>query len=109
MKIGDIVYIRGTIDEIRKDVIIIKNKGGYFGTVSEEIQVNIGDYPDIGNFSDKLWLNSRNRAFDEVLEIIDEDIGEHIYRDAFRSREDLKELYDRVRGHIVALKGGEKE
>lgn len=65
MKIGDKVYIRGTIDEIRKDVVIIRNKGGYFGTVPEEIQTNIGD------FSEQLWLNSRNRAFDEVLEIID--------------------------------------
>ena len=48
-----------------------------------------------------------NATLDKVLEIIDEDIGEHIYRDAFRSREDLKNLYDRVRGHIVALKGEE--
>lgn len=37
MKIGDVVYIRGTIDEIRKDTIIIHNAGGYFGTVESEI------------------------------------------------------------------------
>lgn len=36
-RIGDEVYIHGIIDEIRKDTIIIKNEGGYFGTVSEEI------------------------------------------------------------------------
>lgn len=139
MKIGDTVYIRGTIDEIRKDVVIIKNKGGYFGTVPEEIvpqsdrefievmvkypppeictypeyrgkpyysilykengeevvgfgtykpevlseyirnyfitvpeeiQTDIGDHIDIGDFSKELWLSSRNRAFDEVLEIV---------------------------------------
>ena len=37
MKIGDEVYVHGYIDEIRKDTVIIQNKGGYFGTVEEEI------------------------------------------------------------------------
>lgn len=37
-KIGDEVYIRGNIDEIRKDTIIIRNDGGYFGTIENEIQ-----------------------------------------------------------------------
>ena len=37
MKIGDEVFIHGYIDEIRKDTIIIRNEGGYFGTVEEEI------------------------------------------------------------------------
>ena len=40
MKIGDEVYVHGYIDEIRKDTIIIRNEGGYFGTVKEEISVN---------------------------------------------------------------------
>ena len=37
IKIGDEVYIHGYVDEIRKDVIIIRNEGGYFGTVLDEI------------------------------------------------------------------------
>lgn len=37
MEIGDEVYIHGYIDEIRQDIIIIKNDGGYFGTVEDEI------------------------------------------------------------------------
>lgn len=37
MKIGDEVYIHGYIDEIRSDVIIIRNEGGYFGTVPSEV------------------------------------------------------------------------
>ena len=37
MKIGDEVFVHGYIDEIRKDVVIVKNEGGYFGTVKEEI------------------------------------------------------------------------
>ncbi|MBO7430439.1 MAG: hypothetical protein J6U56_05440 [Spirochaetia bacterium] len=40
MQIGDKVLVRGTIDEIRKDVVIIKNEGGYFGTVTGEILAN---------------------------------------------------------------------
>ena len=37
MKIGDRVFIHGYVDEIRKDTIIIRNKGGYFGTVRSEV------------------------------------------------------------------------
>ena len=37
MKIGDEVYIHGFVDEIRKDTVIIRNKGGYFGTIEEEV------------------------------------------------------------------------
>lgn len=37
MKIGDEVYIHGYIDEIRQDTVIIRNDGGYFGTVPSEV------------------------------------------------------------------------
>lgn len=37
MKIGDRVYVHGHVDEIRKDTVIIRNEGGYFGTVKSEI------------------------------------------------------------------------
>lgn len=37
MKIGDRVYVHGHVDEIRKDCVIIRNDGGYFGTVKSEI------------------------------------------------------------------------
>ncbi len=37
MKIGDRVYVHGFVDEIRKDCVIIRNEGGYFGTVKSEI------------------------------------------------------------------------
>lgn len=50
MKIGDEVYVHGYVDEIRKDCIIIRNRGGYFGTVDEEIgyydhYVDLADTP----------------------------------------------------------------
>ena len=37
MKIGDEVYVHGFVDEIRKDAVIIRNDGGYFGTVKSEV------------------------------------------------------------------------
>lgn len=37
MKIGDEVYVHGYVDEIRKDVVVIRNEGGYFGTVPGEV------------------------------------------------------------------------
>lgn len=39
MKIGDRCFVHGYIDEIRKDVVIIKNSGGYFGTDPSEVIV----------------------------------------------------------------------
>ena len=37
MKIGDRVFVHGYIDEIRKDTVIVRNDGGYFGTVLSEV------------------------------------------------------------------------
>ena len=37
MKIGDRIYVRGYIDEIRKDTVIVRNDGGYFGTIPSEV------------------------------------------------------------------------
>lgn len=36
-KIGDAVFVRGRIDEIRRDTVIIRNDGGYFGTDYSEV------------------------------------------------------------------------
>ena len=44
MKIGDSVFVHGYVDEIRKDIIIIRNNGGYFGTIASEIVC--GDFPE---------------------------------------------------------------
>ena len=37
MKIGDRVFVVGYVDEIRKDTVIIRNSGGYFGTAPSEV------------------------------------------------------------------------
>ena len=39
MKIGDEIYVRGIVDEIRGDTVIIKNEGGYFGTSRTEVML----------------------------------------------------------------------
>lgn len=39
MKIGDRVWVFGYVDEIRKDVIIIRNDSGYFGTEKHNVFV----------------------------------------------------------------------
>lgn len=51
MKIGDEVFVHGYVDEIRKDCIIIRNEGGYFGTsrgeiVSVEVKALYKDYQE---------------------------------------------------------------
>lgn len=44
MKIGDRVFVHGYVDEIRKDTIIIRNNGGYFGT--DKSEVIAGELPE---------------------------------------------------------------
>lgn len=38
LRIGNEVLVHGYIDEIRKDTVIIRNDGGYFGTAIDEVQ-----------------------------------------------------------------------
>lgn len=45
MKIGDRVFVHGYIDEIRKDTVIIRNAGGYFGTIPSEVIT--GELPSV--------------------------------------------------------------
>lgn len=54
MKIGDRCFVHGYVDEIRKDVVIIKNKGGYFGTdPGEVITVTDTAHPNWISLSEK--------------------------------------------------------
>lgn len=52
MKIGDEVYVHGYVDEIRGDTVIIKNKGGYFGTCKKEVETE-RDYDQVIYLTDK--------------------------------------------------------
>lgn len=67
-RIGDEVYIHGYIDEIRNDVIIIRNEGGYFGTSDREIFYYEEDERGYGtmNEADRKTEPQRNMAEDIV-------------------------------------------
>lgn len=57
MKIGDRCFVHGYIDEIRKDTVIVRNHGGYFGTdPGEVITVNDTAHPN--------WISCRDRLPD---------------------------------------------
>ena len=62
MKIGDTVYVHGHVDEIRKDVVIIKNDGGYFGTVKSEIVEGTEKYE--AWLKDKIYSLMKDYYFD---------------------------------------------
>lgn len=48
LKIGQEVLIHGYVDEIRKDTVIIRNDGGYFGTVEYEVtDIEMSDTNDV--------------------------------------------------------------
>lgn len=51
MKIGDRVFVPGYVDEIRKDTVIIRNKGGYFGTDPSEV---ICGEPKTGRWAERI-------------------------------------------------------
>ena len=78
MKIGDEVLIHGYIDEIRYDhtkrvsTVIIRNEGGYFGTV--ECEVTDIEMPNTNDVLDKIRaeiIELRSRQNVGVLECLD--------------------------------------
>lgn len=66
MKIGDRVFVRGYIDEIRKDTVIIRNEGGYFGTVSAEVLA--GELPSAQ--PEHRWIPCSERPPDEKTDVL---------------------------------------
>ena len=79
LKIGQEVLIHGYVDEIRKDTVIIRNEGGYFGTV--EYEVTDIEMPDKNAVLDKIMnaitmLLEFNRP--NVIKIIDKYRNENI-------------------------------
>lgn len=68
MKIGDEVFVHGYVDEIRKDVIIIRNDGGYFGTVRSEIGSEITLKTDKDSELDRI-NNELDDAYARIREL----------------------------------------
>lgn len=87
MKLGQEVWIHGYIDEMRKDIAIIKNEGGYFGAVYDEIQpkqINMSVLEDIkaeieetlnDTPTDNDCANCKRIGLKMALEIIDKHIS----------------------------------
>ena len=100
MKIGDEVYVHGYIDEIRKDTIIIRNEGGYFGTDKGELVS--------GELRTKQDVED---AFDKALEIIDKRIKWCMQMKNRSSGKFMPDVYalTLVEQEIKALKGGTRD
>ena len=71
MKIGDEVYVHGYVDEIRKDVVIIRNEGGYFGTVAEEIKAEQ---------TEPTWEEVKEYCNKRCLDIVDSALRKMYYK-----------------------------
>lgn len=90
MKIGDKVFVHGYVDEIRKDIIIIRNEGGYFGTVPDEILPSA--QPEIIRCNDcKHYQFADNRAFGMPVKMCEWFGFEDVDDDDFCSRAERKE------------------
>ena len=61
MKIGERCFVHGYIDEIRKDTVIVRNNGGYFGTdPGEVITVYDTAHPNWISVKDKMPYESKD-------------------------------------------------
>ena len=66
MKIGDRIFVRGYIDEIRKDTVIVRNAGGYFGTIPSEVIT--GELPSAQ--PEQQWIPCSERLPEEDTEVL---------------------------------------
>lgn len=57
MKIGDEIMVRGFVDEIRQDTVIIRNAGGYFGTAPSEVMPAVVRCRDCRRWTDGDGVN----------------------------------------------------
>ena len=99
LKIGQEVLIHGYVDEIRKDTIIIRNEGGYFGTV--EYEVTDIEIPNTNEVLDKIIFEIeeyKSRKLSLAIGVSDLETGKHI------ALESVIAIIDRYR-----TEGGDKE
>ena len=87
MKIGDRVFVQGYVDEIRKDCVIVRNRGGYFGT--EKCEVIQGDLVRCKDC--KHYEFADNRAFGTPVKYCDWFGFEDVDDDDFCSRGERRE------------------
>lgn len=70
LKIGQEVLIHGYVDEIRKDTVIIRNDGGYFGTVEYEV-TDIEYIPDMIAVLEKIRAEIEQAIWEDVVVSLD--------------------------------------
>ena len=91
MKIGDRVFVRGYIDEIRKDTVIIRNAGGYFGTIPSEVITGElpSAQPDLLD-DGTLMITVPNGMLNDVKRVMVDEVGTKfckvMYQDAERKK-----------------------
>jgi chromosome segregation ATPase len=90
--IGDEVCIHGYVDEIRRDTVIIRNDGGYFGTVLHEVTPNTANTRS--DDAPKQTVDNAQADSRERLEADAMDFCEHFYVTERRYSE-LMKLLDR--------------
>lgn len=90
MKIGDECYVHGYVDEIRNDTIIIRNEGGYFGTVKSEVLTVPPEYVRVVRCKD-----CKHTEYEDDGEIICTfwdfcDCNHHVLKNGFCDRAERK-------------------
>lgn len=88
MKIGDRVFIHGYVDEIRKETVIIRNKGGYFGTEKSEVIVSAKDLEPVVRCKDCKYWHS-NTEFCDIWSF--QNIAQRTLSDGYCSRAERRE------------------
>ena len=126
MKIGDRVLVNGTIDEIRGDILIVKNDGGYFGTlareafvpsvlgqeVAEEIRKRIKK-SSVGPITARLMeeeerLNRKTAKLDVFLDERADEVSDEEYR-LMRMQYFAMAIYDEILRMRINLHKGEAD
>ena len=101
MRIDDEVYVHGYLDEIRQDKVIIRNEGGYFGTVIGEL---IEAIPK-AEYEARLKADMVAMLTDIQLEIEELDLKDSV-PDYQKGAEETREyISDLLQQKIDALKG----
>lgn len=96
MMIGDEVYVHGIVDEIRRDVVIIRNAGGYFGTDKGELVSG-----ELRTKQDVI------QAYDKVLEFIDS--TEEALRPFDHEKAGMAAILEDLRAAVERMRRGELE
>ena len=73
-KIGDRIFVRGYVDEIRKDTVIVRNDGGYFGTILSEVT---GELPSAQ--AEQRWIPCSERLPEPRIDVwCNSDMGQMV-------------------------------